>query len=310
MEQFVDTLIARMTARQSVLAAGIDPIIEKLPGFILDKATRETKTDDEFIYQVLTETFIPSLEALAPLVAACKINIAFFEQYGLAGLRAFSDLLKASKRESLPSIADGKRSDIGSTAEAYASAYLGGSQLNGRRISAFETDALTISPYLGSDSLEPFVRVAKKNGKGLFVLVRTSNPGSHWIQKVGNGSGDPSHRVAEWIDSMSAELLGRSGFSSLGAVIGATYPEEAREFRRLMPRSFFLIPGYGAQGGTAKDAAAGFASNNLDGCASLINVSRGLFGVFAENLSNIEMMQTALRKKASELNGQLASELA
>ena len=310
MENFADRLVARFLATRSVLTMGFDPNIDSLPKFIREEAEQSTKNDEDYIYRVLTNSFIPSLEALAPSVAACKPNIAFFEQYGIGGLRAFSDILLAARSLNVLTICDAKRGDIGSTAEAYAAAFLGGSTVRAQRFSAFESDALTVNPYLGSDTLEVFVKACERHGKGLFVLVRTSNPGSRWLQAVSENSETVALKVANWINERGESLVGKNGMSALGAVVGATYPEEARSLRAVMKNNLFLIPGFGAQGGAASDAVAGFAEKSLRTSAATVNVSRGLFGVFSQEFSDNEEMQKALVLKAQTLNAELNGELA
>lgn len=293
----------------SVLTAGIDPALDTLPKFIQEKAAKQSKHSDDYIYAVLTESYIPSLEALEPHVAACKPNAAFFEQYGLAGMRAYSDILIAAKRLGIPSIADAKRGDIGSTAEAYAKAFLGGATARFEKVLAFEADSLTVNPYLGADTLEVFALACERNAKGLFVLVKTSNPGSNWLQSISDDKESIAKKVAKWVSERGEALIGDKGVSSIGAVVGATYPDEARELRAIMKNNMFLIPGYGAQGGTASDAVAGFAKNSIANGASTVNVSRGLFNIFSQDFENIAGMQEALISKAKSLNSELNQEL-
>jgi orotidine-5'-phosphate decarboxylase len=315
MDNFADRLVKKSIANKSVLCAGLDPIIEKLPRFIFDELSKKVSSDDELVYQVLTRTYFPALEVLRDSVAACKPNIAFFEQYGVAGVKAFAEILKKMRELGILVISDAKRGDIGSTADAYASAFLGSSKIGNKSLTAFDSDALTVNPFLGKDTLESFVKACKDHGKGLYVLVKTSNPESGWIQSVVDSSGETiSEKVAKWVSERGSELIGNSGISSLGAVVGATYPEQARALRKLMPQSIFLIPGYGAQGGNALEATAGFAQSSnskpsIASSAAVVNVSRGLFGVFSENFSNIEQMQLALKSRVKELNSDINSQL-
>ena len=213
------------------------------------------------------------LDAVADLVPAIKPQLAFFEQYGVAGMQAFENTVRAAKERGLLVIADGKRNDISSTAEAYAKAYLGAD--------GFACDALTVTPYLGRDSLVPFVEACKKRGKGLFVILKTSNPGSKDFEDQPlEATGRPLYeKIAGVIEELGDGLVGGSGYSSIGAVIGATFPEEGRRLRELMPRALILVPGYGAQGGSAKAAAECF---NEDGLGAIVNSSRGITYAFGD----------------------------
>lgn len=270
---FADRLHASISKAGTPLVAGIDPVLSDLPGFILDKAEGE-QTDEEFLFVALTSLYEKTLPLLAGKVAGIKVNVAFFEQYGLTGMKAFSHVCDAVRAHALPLIVDAKRGDIGTTAEAYGRGFLGGSSVRGRRLRAFDCDAITVNPFLGFDTLEPYLAICKEHGRGIFVLVKTSNAGSRDLQDLKSDELSITERVARWVGERAEELRGESGYSSLGAVVGATYPGEAQRLRALMPNSLFLIPGLGAQGGTAEDSIAGFDANYGGG---IVNVSRGLF---------------------------------
>jgi orotidine-5'-phosphate decarboxylase len=216
------------------------------------------------------------LAAVTGKVAAVKPNIAFFEQYGVAGIVAFARLCKGIRAAGIPLIADGKRGDIGSTAAAYSAAFLGKSRVRGREVESFTADALTINPFLGFDTLEPFLKDCQEYGKGIFVLVQTSNPGAAAIQGLSADGRPVREHVAKWLAEQGEKLAGSCGWSGLGAVVGASYPEEAKRLRQLMPRNFFLIPGLGAQGAAARDSVAGFGEISGVRGGALVNVSRGL----------------------------------
>ncbi len=223
------------------------------------------------------------IDVVAPLVPAIKPQMAFFEALGPTGMQTLAAVVGYARERGLLVILDGKRNDIGSTAEAYANAYLGpppehagaGEPPLAARDgeSAWGGDALTVSPYLGDDSLEPFVRAAEARGAGIFVLVKTSNPGGGVFQDL-SANGEPIYRhVARRVAALAKSLPGGSGYGPVGAVVGATYPEQLVELRSIMPRAWLLVPGYGAQGGTARDTAAAFDSRGL---GALINSSRGI----------------------------------
>lgn len=276
MTSFADFVQTTISKTGSFLVAGCDPVIEKLPEFLLKEAESCTSTDQAFIERVLSRFGEIFLTAVTGRVAAIKPNIAFFEQYGVAGVTAFAHLCKGIRAAGIPLIADCKRGDIGSTAAAYSAAFLGRSHVRGREVEDFSADALTINPFLGFDTLEPFLKDCQEYGKGVFVLVQTSNPGAAAIQGLSADGRPVREHVAEWLAEHGEKLAGSCGWSGLGAVVGASYPEEAKRLRQLMPRNFFLIPGLGAQGAAARDSVAGFGEMNGTRGGALVNVSRGL----------------------------------
>ncbi len=244
---------------------------------------------------------------LAGLVPAVKFQAAFYEALGPGGLAAMADSLAYARSKGLIAIVDGKRNDIGSTAEAYAQAYLGEVGFEDRVEAPWDADALTINPYLGVDGIAPFVEVARKRDRGLFVLVRTSNPSAREIQDL-VADGRPVYRhVAELVKTWSAPDRDASGYGLLGAVVGATYPEQLAELREAMPGVIFLVPGYGAQGGTARDVAAAFDANGL---GAVVNNSRGLtFAYLRKDLSGRfgSEWQRAIEWAAREMIDDLAA---
>jgi orotidine-5'-phosphate decarboxylase len=276
MRAFADFVQATILKSGSFLVAGCDPVIDKLPEFLLTEAASLTANDQAYIEYVLSRFGEIFLAAVTDKVAAIKPNIAFFEQYGVAGVTAFARLCKAIRAAGIPLIVDGKRGDIGSTAEAYSTAFLGKSSVRGREVESFTADALTINPFLGFDTLMPFLKDCQEYGKGIFVLVQTSNPGAAAIQGLSADGRPVREHVAAWIAEHAEKLAGQSGWSGVGAVVGASYPEEAKRLRQLMPRNLFLIPGLGAQGAAARDSVAGFGEINGVRGGALVNVSRGL----------------------------------
>jgi orotidine-5'-phosphate decarboxylase len=207
------------------------------------------------------------IDVVAHLVPAVKPQAAFFEELGPPGMAALADVMAYARQSGLLVILDGKRNDIGSTATAYARAYLGAES------SPWGADALTVSPYLGADSIEPFVETGRNRGSGIFVLVKTSNPGGAQFQDL-VCDGRPLYRhVAEFVERLAAAGAGASGYGDVGAVVGATWPEQLAELRQAMPHAWILIPGFGSQGGTARDVAGGFDSRGL---GAVVNNSRGI----------------------------------
>lgn len=306
MSTFADKIHQSIQRTGSFLVAGCDPVIEKLPSFIRAEADQSARSDAEWLERVLRrfcEVFISSVEGR---VAGIKPNIAFFEQYGLPGLTVFSELCGTIRAKNIPLIIDAKRGDIGTTATAYSNAFLGKVSVRGRSFCGFEGDALTINPFLGFDTLEPFLRDCSERGKGLFVLVQTSNPGAKDLQGLSSEGRTVSERVADWINARAETLTGACGWSGLGAVVGASYPAEARALRARMPSSFFLIPGFGAQGANAKDSVAGFGVINGAVGGALVNVSRGLLEGTAESE---EQLRHVISANADTFNSQLNAAL-
>lgn len=217
---------------------------------------------EEFCFRVI--------DVVAPLVPAVKPQSAFFELCGPEGVRTLARVIRRAREKGLVVICDAKRGDIGSTAEAYAAAYLAGEDAHA---APFSADALTVNPYLGTDTLDPFVRLAQERGAGVYVLVRTSNPGAGAFQDRVSESRPLYQHVARVVEDLSASTAGTDDYGCVGAVIGATYPRELQELRTLMPHVPLLLPGFGVQGGTAADVAAAFDKNGLGG---LVNNARGI----------------------------------
>lgn len=299
----------------SFLVAGLDPVIETFPDFIISAARAKSKTDSEALYWTLMNFYDLAFEAIQGKIAAIKPNIAFFEQYGLPGLRAFYDLCRRAEEMQLINIADIKRGDIGTTAAAYSNAYLGRTKIFTDNRSIYNVDAITINPFLGFDTVEVFVKDAITYAKGVFVLVKTSNPGSGDIQNIldQRDGQSISQKVAVWLAERGKDLQGISGFSALGAVVGATYPEELSSLRKIMPKNIFLIPGMGAQGGSAKDVANGFVRSTHNGVVkfggALINVSRGLFSSFSSKQIARDIAISELQQKVVAYNSEISAAL-
>ncbi|HTQ40717.1 MAG TPA: orotidine-5'-phosphate decarboxylase [Pirellulales bacterium] len=278
MISFAQKLAAAVREKQTPVVVGLDPRWESLPEGL--RQPSQAHGDNEPVQRAaaVAEFCRRVIDVVAPLVPAVKPQIAFFEQLGPPGLMALGQVIAHARKRELLVIVDAKRNDIGSTAEAYAAAYFGPQ-------AAWRADALTVSPYLGDDSLTPFVTAAEEHGGGVFVLVKTSNPGGGQFQDL-SCEGRPLYRhVAEFVerlasDEVQAENQGTESdgyseveYGSVGAVVGATYPEQLAELRAGMPHAWLLIPGYGSQGGTAKDVAPGF---DAQGLGAIVNNSRGI----------------------------------
>jgi len=272
MKLFSDRLVDAIRKIGNPCVVGLDPRIDLMPEFV--KSSRGAPTAHA-IRRVISDFHELVLDTVAGLVPAVKPQVAFFEQYGTAGMLAFEDTVRAAQQRGLLVIADAKRNDISSTAEAYAAAFLGEADVFGQPQKAFDADSMTVTPYLGRDSLLPFVAACAKHKKGLFVVLKTSNPGSRDFQDLElRATGRPLYeRIAEAIREFGEPLMGESGYSSIGAVIGATFPEDARRLRALLPRAFILVTGYGSQGACGRDAAVCF---NADGLGAIVSSSRGI----------------------------------
>lgn len=273
---FAQRVAEGVVAKGNGVCVGIDPRLESLPASFTHGIDSRDRAAQAAAYASFGKAIIDVVASLVPVI---KPQAAFFEQLGPFGMNALADVVQHAVGRGLVVIMDGKRNDIGSTAEAYADAYLGRGSL-----SAWGSDALTVSPYLGSDSLEPFVKTCRERDAGIFVLVKTSNPGSGFLQDqllgAGPDRGTVYQQMAALVESLNRGHEAPCGLGPVGAVVGATYPEQLQELRGIMSSSWILIPGYGAQGGTAKDVALGFRK---DGLGALVNSSRGI--IFAHSLS-------------------------
>jgi orotidine-5'-phosphate decarboxylase len=210
-------------------------------------------------------------------VPAVKPQIAMYEQFGSEGIESYIRTTNYAKRKGLIVIGDIKRGDITSTAEAYAKGHIGISKIEGEFYDMYKQDAITLNPYLGFDSIEPYIKYCNGYDKGLFILVKTSNPNSGEIQDLETSEGKLYEKVGKLVSKWGEELIGEYGYSKIGAVVGATHPEQAENLRKIMPNTYFLVPGYGAQGGKAKDLKGYF---NKDGLGAIINSSRGIIAAY------------------------------
>lgn len=271
---FADRLNAQIKAKKSAVCVGLDPRLDQIPEFIKAKMQRKYANPLTAAAEAILEFNKGIIDAVHDLVPVVKPQIAFYEQYGHEGVRAFEETLWHARARGLMTIADIKRGDIGSTADAYAKAFLGKVDLFGKGVFSFDADAVTVAPYLGWDGIKPFLDEARKYGKGVFILVKTSNVSSADLQDLQMESKHTVYEImAQYLDSWGADETGKSGYSFMGAVVGATFPRQAAHLRKLMPNNIFLVPGYGAQGGKAADVKACF---NEDGMGALINSSRGI----------------------------------
>ena len=279
----INKLVANIRKTGAPIVVGLDPMLKYVPQHIQQKAFAEygetLKGAAEAIWLYNKEI----VDAVYDLVPAVKPQIAMYEQFGIEGLIAFQKTVAYCKEKGLVVIGDIKRGDIGSTSEAYAVGHLGKVQVGGNAYYGFDEDFVTVNPYLGSDGVNPFIKVCKEENKGLFILVKTSNPSSGEFQdrliKCEDGTEKPLYEiVGEKVAQWGTDCMGDS-YSYIGAVVGATYPEMGKVLRKVMPKSFILVPGYGAQGGKGADLVHFF---NEDGLGAIINSSRGIIAAYQQ----------------------------
>ncbi len=265
----IDKLIDRIIELQNPTCVGLDTDFNYLPDEM-----REGMATFEGVAEAIIEFNMNIIDKVCDIVPAVKVQVAYYEMYGFEGLRAFDYTVNYAKGRDMFVIADCKRNDIGSTAACYSRAYLGATDINGKKIKAFPADMLTINGYLGTDGIKPFVDDIKANDKGAFVLVKTSNPSSGELQNLKLEGGEYVYEhMGKLVEGWGADCIGSYGYSSVGAVVGATHPEEAVRLRSQLKNTFFLIPGYGAQGGNAQMLKCCFDEHGLGG---IVNNSRGI----------------------------------
>lgn len=293
MGNFADRLAKAVVEKGSCTLVGLDPRVDRLPRSIAPQSDTHEETA-----QCFARFCMGIIDATAEHVPAVKPQAAFFERLGSPGMVALSAVIEYARQQGLLVILDAKRGDIGSTAEAYADAYLGAS-------SAWGADALTVNPYLGDDSLTPFVKRAKSTDSGIFVLVKTSNPGGKLFQDLVAAEQKVFEHVADHVENLAQATQGESGYGAVGAVVGATYPAELTALRMRMPHTWFLIPGFGSQGGTAADVAHGF---DQAGQGAIVNSSRAI--IFAHQRPEYEEVgrrdwKLAVAQATVDMNQQL-----
>lgn len=274
----INKLIEKIKKTEAPIVVGLDPMLKYVPGYIQKKAFAEVGENLEGAAEAIWQYNKGIVDAVYDLIPAVKPQVAMYEQFGIPGMIAFKKTVDYCKEKGLVVIGDIKRGDIGSTSEAYAVGHLGKVKIGEKSFAGFDEDFVTVNPYLGSDGVKPFTKICAEEKKGIFVLVKTSNPSSGEFQDR-LVDGRPMYelvgeKVAEW----GSECMGDS-YSYVGAVVGATYPEQGRVLRKIMPKTFILVPGYGAQGGKGADLVHFF---NEDGLGAIINSSRGIIAAYQQ----------------------------
>lgn len=273
--QFSDKLANAILAKGNPTVMGLDPKLEYIPPHIRAQAGRVSRNAFEAAAESIAAFNFALIDAVADIVPAIKPQLAYYELYGTEGMRAFALTCRYAREKGMLVIADGKRNDIGSTAEAYSGAFLGRTVLDGDgEVPVFDVDALTVNGYLGADGIEPFLKDCDRCAKGIFVLVKTSNPSSGQLQDLKLADGRAVYEMmADLVNQWGEGRTGACGYGPVGAVVGATYPRQLEEMRLRMPHTWILVPGYGAQGGTAQDVAKAF---DAEGLGAIVNASRSL----------------------------------
>lgn len=300
---FADKLTKAIQEKNSVVCVGLDPRLDQIPAHIINEAKEKHGSTLQAAAEAIANFNKGIIDSIADIVPIVKPQIAFYELFGSYGMWAFEETCRYAKEKGLLVLADVKRSDIGSTAKAYAKAYLGETELFGASQALYDVDAVTLNPYMGYDSIDPFMEECRRYGKGIFVLVKTSNQSSGDFQdrKVDESGLSIADLAATFVDSWASDEVGESGYSFVGSVVGATYPKKLSELRTLMDNSYILVPGYGAQGGTAEDVKGAFDENGL---GAIINSSRGIIFAYEKD-GKPEQYGEAAREAAIKMNADL-----
>ncbi|MGN0639765.1 MAG: orotidine-5'-phosphate decarboxylase [Oscillospiraceae bacterium] len=302
----LDRLIEKIEQMQNPTVAGLDPKLDYVPEYIRKRCFEKYGETLKGAAKALLEFNKGLIDALYDIVPAVKPQAAYYEMYGAAGVKTLYKTQEYARSKGMYVITDGKRNDIGTTMEAYAAAHLGKVKVGSTEIEPFLGDALTVNGYLGSDGIKPLLKICSENDKGIFVLVKTSNPSSGELQDR-LIDGEPVYEVmGKMCEKWGEELPGVYGYSGVGAVVGATYPEQIKTLRALLPKTFFLIPGYGAQGATAADIAGAFDKNGLGG---IVNSSRGIMCAYQKQRCSEHEFAEAARREAIRMRDEIMAQV-
>lgn len=290
----IDRLISKIEEMQNPTVVGLDPTYAMIPNFIKEEMLETYGKTPKAVAEMFIKFNKGILDEVAPFIPAVKPQIAMYEQYGLEGLRAYIETIHYAKEKGLVIIGDIKRGDIASTAAAYAG-HIAGVEIEGESFDLWEEDAVTLNPYMGFDGIEPFIKACNEKDRGLFILVKTSNPSGVELQDL-LVDGTPIYdKAADLVHQWGQMTMGTKGYSRIGAVVGATYKEQGMELRRRMPNTFFLVPGYGAQGGKAEDLKDYFDEK---GSGIIVNSSRGIIAAYQKDTEVSEREFAIASKKA------------
>ncbi len=306
----IDLLIEKIEKTENPTVVGLDPRLEYIPVHLKKDAFDLYGKTPKAVARVFLDFNKAIIDAVWDIVPAVKPQIAMYEQYGVEGIQAYIDTINYAKSKNLIVIGDIKRSDIASTAQSYSHGHIGRVSIEDKEYTIFDQDFITLNPYLGFDSVEPYIKDCKKYNRGLFILVKTSNPNSGQIQDLDIGGEKVYERVGKLVSQWGEDLIGENGYSSIAAVVGATYPEQGAKLRNLMPYTFFLVPGYGAQGASALDLKACF---DKDGLGAIVNSSRGIIAAYKnekyKNSFSEKEFAFAARKAALDMKADIQTVL-
>lgn len=303
----MDRLLEKIVETQNSTVAGLDPKLAYIPEYLREKSYQKYGKTLEGAADALLSFNKGLINALCDIVPAVKPQAAYYEMYGWQGVKALYETIQYAKSKGMVVITDGKRNDIGATMQAYAAAHLGTTDIEGEKTEAFGAELLTVNGYLGSDGITPLLEVCKAGDKGIFVLVKTSNPSSGELQDRKLESGESIYRaMGDRCEAWGKELPGKYGYSGVGAVVGATYPAQLGELRKALPHTFFLVPGYGAQGGGAEDVAPAFDQNGL---GAIVNSSRGIMCAWQKESRTPEEYAQAARREALRMRDEIVKRI-
>lgn len=295
-------LIEKIKQTNAPICVGLDPLISHIPDYILDEKIKKYGKSTKAVAEAFYDFNMAIIDKTFDLIPAVKPQIAMYEEFGIEGMIAYKNTVDYAKSKGLLVIGDAKRGDIGSTSLAYAKAHIGVSEILGEKLSGFDTDFVTVNPYLGTDGIKPFIDVCNSEDKGIFVLVKTSNPSSGEFQDR-QIDGTPLYELVAKKTCEWGELSMDGEYSNVGAVVGATYPKMSAILREKMPHTFFLVPGYGAQGATAEDLKPCF---NKDGLGAIVNSSRGIIAAYKQekyaSLDFANASRAALKDMIADIN--------
>lgn len=301
-----DRLIEKIVQTQNPSVVGLDPKLEYVPQFIIDKKIKKYGKSLKAASKAILEFNKAIIDEIHDICPAIKPQAAYYEMYGYEGVKTLYKTIQYAQNKGMFVMTDGKRNDIGATMEAYATAHLGLTDVCGEEIPAFGADALTVNGYLGTDGIAPLLEKCDAYDKGIFVLVKTSNKSSGELQDLKIGDKTVYATMGELCENWGKDHMGKYGYSCVGAVVGATYPEQLEEMRKALPHTFFLVPGYGAQGGGAEGVAKGFDKNGL---GAIVNSSRGVMCAYKKEGCDEHDFAKAARREVIRMKEDIISYL-
>lgn len=306
MKMSFDRLIENIVKTQNPSVVGLDPKLEYIPSFITDKKVKKYGKTLKAAAKAILEFNKSIIDEIHDICPAIKPQAAYYEMYGYEGVKTLYKTIQYAQENGMFVMTDGKRNDIGATMDAYATAHLGFTEVCGEEIPAFGADALTVNGYLGTDGISPLLKKCRSYDKGIFVLVKTSNKSSGELQDLMIGNKTVYATMGDMCEKWGVEVMGKYGYSGVGAVVGATYPEQLAEMRAALPHTFFLVPGYGAQGGGAQGVAKGFDANGL---GAIVNSSRAVMCAYKKEECDEHDFAKAARREVIRMKEDIISYL-